>query len=77
LNNLLKIEPVLTDATLSGSVRQVKLTTNYQPLIIGSDAAIGKKLSLRYSIDATGSKRLISKPQGTYSTTLTYSFTAQ
>jgi hypothetical protein len=77
LNNLLRIEPVLTDATLSGSVRQVKLTTNYQPLIIGSDAAIGKKISLRYSIDATGSKRLINKPQGTYSTTLTYSFTAQ
>jgi len=77
LNNLLKIEPITTDATLSGSLRQIKLTTNYQPLIIGSDAGIGKKVSLRYSIDAIGSKRLINKPQGTYSTTITYSFTAQ
>lgn len=77
LNNLLKIEPIATGADLPGSLHSVKLTTNYQPLITGSAAAINKKISLRYSIDSADSKRLLNKPAGTYSTTVTYSFTAQ
>lgn len=77
LNNLLKIEPIATGADLPGSLHQVNLTPNYQPLITGSDAAINKKISMRYSIDATSSKRLLNKPVGAYSATVTYSFTAQ
>jgi len=77
LSNLLKVELINTGTNMSGNLYPVKLTPNYQPLLAGADAAINKKLSIRYSISAADSKRFLNKPVGTYTTTVTYSFTAQ
>lgn len=77
LNNLIKIQPINDGGTLSGTLRTIKLSLAYQAIITGAGPDINKNISVRYAIDATDTQKLLNKPAGTYSTVITYSFTAQ
>jgi hypothetical protein len=52
------------------------LSTTPQLLVNGTSPVIDRKISLRYKIDPTKVPNLLNKPAGTYTTTITYSFTA-
>lgn len=58
------------------SVQTVTLSTTGQKLISGEAPCLDKNYNIRYSIPADKIPSLLGKPPGTYTTTITYSFTA-
>lgn len=58
------------------SVQTVTLSTTGQKLISGEAPCLDKNYNIRYSIPADKIPSLLGKPPGTYTTTVTYSFTA-
>lgn len=58
------------------AVQSVTLSTTAQKIISGEAPCLDKPYSIRYSIPSDKVSSLIGKPAGTYTTNITYSFTA-
>lgn len=61
---------------VDGGAPQVDLSTTPQEIIDNGMPVLDKNLTLKYSISAESAQTLIPKESGTYTTTITYSFTA-
>lgn len=70
--NCIEIGPVAGQST----IQKVTLSTTAQKIISGEAPCLDKSYSVRYSIPSEKVPSLIGKPPGTYTTTITYSFTA-
>ena len=70
--NIIRIGP----ATGQTGMNTVTLSNTAQLLIDNADPVIDRNLSVRYSIPATETSKLLNKPTGSYSTDIIYSFVA-
>lgn len=57
-------------------VAEVKLSATAQKIVSGALPVIDRTIGLKYAITAADAARLVGKADGTYSVTVTYSFTA-
>ncbi len=70
--NVLRIGPMPGET----GVQTVTLSTTPQQMINAADPTVDRSLSIRYSIPASETSKLLNKPAGTYSTTIIFSFIA-
>lgn len=63
-------------ATGETGMNTISLSTTAQKLIDSANPVIDRNISIRYSIPASETGKLLNKPAGTYSSTIVFSFTA-
>ncbi|MNR27287.1 hypothetical protein D3C85_1445530 [compost metagenome] len=70
--NVLRIGPMPGET----GMQTVTLSTTPQQLINAANPTVDRSLSIRYSIPASETSKLLNKPAGTYSTNIIFSFIA-
>ncbi|UZJ65527.1 hypothetical protein OKW96_04880 [Sphingobacterium sp. KU25419] len=70
--NVMRIGPMPGET----GMQTVTLSSTAQQLINAADPTIDRSLSIRYSIPASETSKLLNKPAGTYSTNIIFSLVA-